>query len=74
MDSGSLSLRDYPTKTVHSSCTKCGRSGRYQKRTLIEKYGADIRLPDLRELIANCRHRDLHDACMCHFVDLVIMW
>jgi hypothetical protein len=70
MDSGSLSLRDYPTKTVHLSCRKCGRSGRYRKRTLIEQYGADIRLPDLREEIAKCKHRDLHDACMVRYVDL----
>ena len=30
---------------------RCGRSGQYRKQTLIERYGADIRLPDLREEI-----------------------
>jgi len=36
------------------SCEKCGRSGQYRKQKLIERYGADIRLPDLREEIAKC--------------------
>jgi hypothetical protein len=31
---------------------KCGRKGQYRKQTLIERYGRDIRLPDLREQIA----------------------
>ena len=36
-------------------CKKCGRHGRYQKATLIEKYGSDIVLPDLLALIAGDR-------------------
>jgi hypothetical protein len=72
MDSGSLSLRDYPTKTVRLSCAKCGRAGRYRKQTLIERYGADIGLPDLREQIARCRHRGMQDVCMVHYVDLLL--
>jgi hypothetical protein len=28
----------------------------YRKEKLIERYGADMRLPDLREEIAQCRH------------------
>jgi hypothetical protein len=68
---GSLSLRDYPTKTVRLSCAKCGRAGRYRKQKLIERYGADIRLPDLREEISQCERRgQMHDACMVHYVDL----
>jgi hypothetical protein len=36
------------------------------------RYGPDIRLPDLREEIAQCkRHGQMHDACMVHYVDLV---
>jgi hypothetical protein len=39
---------------------------------LIERYGADMRLPDLRQEIAQCkRHGQMHDACMVHYVDLV---
>ena len=36
------------------------------------RYGADIRLPDLREEIAKCdRHGKMHDACMVRYVDLI---
>jgi len=42
------------------------------EQKLIERYGADIRLPDLREEIAQCRHHgQTHDACMVRYVDLV---
>jgi len=67
---GSLLLRDYSGDIIRLSCDKCGRDGQYRKQTLIEQYGADIRLPDLREEIANCRHRGMHDACMVRYVDL----
>jgi hypothetical protein len=60
---GSLRLRDYPSEMVRLSCAKCGRSGQYRKQTLIDRYGADIRLPDLREEIAKCER---HDARRMH--------
>ena len=66
MATGSLQLREYPGEMVRLSCEKCRRSGQYRKQNLIEKYGADIRLPDLREEIAKC-----DDACMVRYVDLV---
>ena len=69
---GSLQLSEYPGDMVRLSCEKCGRSGQYRKQKLIERYGADIRLPDLREEIAQCRrHGQMHDACMVRYVDLV---
>jgi hypothetical protein len=51
---GSLEVSEYPGDMVRLSCAKCGRSGQYRKQNLIERYGADMRLPDLREEIANC--------------------
>ena len=54
------------------SYKKCGRSGQYKKQNLIARYGADIRLPDLREEIAQCdRHNKMHDACMVRYVNLI---
>jgi hypothetical protein len=44
-----------PGTMVRLCCEKCGRSGQYRKQKLIERYGADIRLPDLREEIAQCK-------------------
>jgi hypothetical protein len=69
---GSLQLHEYPTEVVRLSCAKCGRAGQYRKQNLIDRYGADIRLPDLREEIAQCkRHGQMHDACMVRYVDLI---
>jgi hypothetical protein len=69
---GSLQVRDYPCEIVRLSCPKCGREGQYRKEKLIERYGAGMRLPDLREEIAQCeRHGQTHDACMVRYVDLV---
>jgi hypothetical protein len=46
----------------------------YRKQNLIERYGADMRLPDLREEIAQCERRGLmHDACMVRYVDSAIL-
>ena len=68
---GSLQLSEYPGGVVRLSCDKCGRSGQYRKQKLIERYGADIRLPDLREEIAQCeRMGNMHDACMVHYLEL----
>jgi len=68
---GSLQLSEYPGDLVRLSCEKCGRSGQYRKQKLIERYGADIRLPDLREEIARCdRMGKMHDACMVRYVGL----
>jgi hypothetical protein len=69
---GSLTLQEYPADTVRLSCPKCGRDGQYRKQNLIERYGAEIPLPDLREEIAQCERRGLmHDACMVRYVDWV---
>jgi hypothetical protein len=58
----SLKLSEYPGDVVRFSSEKCG----------IERYGADMRLPDLRQEIAQCRHHgQMHDACMVRYVDLV---
>jgi hypothetical protein len=67
---GSLQLFEYPGDIVRP-CEKCGRSGQYRKQKLIERYGTDMRLPDLRQEIAQCRHRGMHTVCMARYVDLV---
>ena len=71
MAGGSLTLSEHPGDLVRLACEKCGRSGQYRKTKLIERYGAGIRLPDLREEIAQCeRARKMHDACRVHYVGL----
>jgi hypothetical protein len=39
-------FRESPADIVRLACTKCGRLGQYRKQKLIERYGANIRLPD----------------------------
>jgi hypothetical protein len=66
---GSLHLSEYPAELVRLSCAKCGCAGQYRKQNLIHRYGADVRLPDLREEIAQCERRGLmHDACMVRYL------
>ena len=49
-----------------------GARANIESRNLIERYGADIRLPDLREEIAKCeRQGKMYDACMVRYVDLI---
>ncbi len=48
--SGSPTTKDFPIDSIEVECKKCGRNGRYQKATLIEKYGSEIVLPNLLAL------------------------
>jgi hypothetical protein len=66
------SLAEYPGDIIRLSCSKCGRSGQYKKQNLIERYGTDARLPDLRQEIAQCERRgQMLDMCMVRYADLV---
>jgi hypothetical protein len=50
--SGALTLQDYPGDIVVVACPKSGRHGEYRKARLVAEHGADIRLPDLRAVLA----------------------
>jgi hypothetical protein len=64
---GSLTLSKHPGEIVQLKFEKCGRAGQYRKAALIKRFGADMRLPDLGEEIAQCdRHRHMHDPCRVH--------
>ena len=55
---GAPTIRDFPTDPIEVAYKKCGRNGRYRKAALIEKYGNDIRLPDLlASLAGDCDKR-----------------
>jgi hypothetical protein len=56
---------------VRLVCTRCGRRGQYRKATLLEQYGPDIPLPDLRHEIAQCERLDrLTGGCGVYYEDL----
>jgi len=57
IDQARYSFTNTSADVVRLSCEKCGPAGQYRKQKLIERYGADIRLPDLREEIARCERR-----------------
>ncbi len=70
MSNGSLSLAEYPAAMVRLTCSKCGRSGQYRKAAQIEKYGADVPLPDLlHKVAADCLKMDAlgNDPCEAHY-------
>ncbi len=45
-------LADYPFWTIRLTCRKCPRGGNYRKTTLVELYGPDANLIDLRLVLA----------------------
>jgi hypothetical protein len=71
-----LSLADVAarTDTLQIACTKCDRVGRYPLDTLIQRYGSEVRIPDLlRVLSAGCPMRESvspHALCGCHVSEL----
>ena len=55
---GSLTITQHPGDSIEIDCQKCGRSGRYRKAMLIEKYGSETVLPDLIGILASdCKFR-----------------
>jgi hypothetical protein len=71
MPNGSYSLAEFPLNMVELACDKCGRHGRLRKARLIEQYGPDIPLPDLRVAIAKCeRAGKMSDGCGVYYVAL----
>jgi hypothetical protein len=67
----SPALADFPHPMVRLACSRCSRRGQYRKAALIEEYGGENTLPDLRHLVTSCdRHGKLGDACGVYYQDL----
>jgi hypothetical protein len=47
-----VTLAEHPGDMVRLACTKCERRGQYRKATLIERYGGDANMVDLRLTLA----------------------
>jgi hypothetical protein len=54
MPRDALTLADVRSPSLTIVCEPCGRRGRYNVQRLIAKYGANVKLPDLRMILANC--------------------
>jgi hypothetical protein len=69
---GSFSLGEAAAQLnmLRLRCDKCGRSGQYRIDKLLDRYGPDIALPDLRHELAQCPHRqDMGNPCEVEYVD-----
>ena len=70
---GALTFGDLLGRLDHLEivCSKCDRRGRYRVRTLVDRHGADFKIPEWRvDLTRDCPRRrspGLADACaaMC---------
>jgi hypothetical protein len=72
MPNGAWSLREFPLPLVRVKCDKCQRMGQYHTAKLIERYGADMNMPELRHVLAQCpRRSNRSDPCMVIFTDRV---
>jgi hypothetical protein len=69
-------LRDVAERisVIEIRCTKCDRHGRMKLSTLIERYGADFAVPDLRTTLnAGCAHANamINQQCDLYFPQLM---
>jgi hypothetical protein len=52
------------------ACPACGRQGQYRIANLIERYGPDIAMPDLRHELAQCPRRTSYsEPCQVGYLD-----
>lgn len=71
-----MRLSAYPYVTVRIACSRCSRKGSYRLARLADKYGSEIELTRLLDMLAgDCKLHDvnrlnLYDRCGAHFVDL----
>jgi hypothetical protein len=67
-------LRDHPDDPIRFACRKCSRSGQYRKASLIERYGPDEDMTNLRlKVAAGCPRRienRILDLCRIYYPDL----
>ena len=72
----SLSLDDFSKRfqMLEVRCGKCTRSGRLSIDKLIDEYGREMSLPDLRKhLVGDCEHRTAarrNDQCQVFYPQL----
>ena len=68
MTKGAWTIGSYP---LGDSCAKCGRRGQYRRASLLDRYGPDMTMPELRHVLAQCsRRNNASDPCMVIFPDL----
>jgi hypothetical protein len=72
MPKDAYTLSDLREPALTIVCEPCGRRGRYNVQKLMAKYG-DVRLTDLRTIIANCPKAQaarIYDRCKVRYEGL----
>jgi hypothetical protein len=68
---GTLTVQTYPHDPVRVACRKCGRDGRYSRRSLVARFGADASMPDVLPKLTACPRRgNASDPCGVIYPDL----
>ena len=70
MPRDALTLADVHSPSLTLVCEPRGRRGRYNVQRLISAHGADMRLLDLKMILANCekaRSFSVYDRCKVKF-------
>jgi hypothetical protein len=70
MPRDAITLADVRSPMLAIVCEQCQRRGSYNLQRLIKKYGADVKLPDLRAMLADCpkaRAFSVYDRCKLRF-------
>ena len=69
MPYAALSPLDYPSDTI---TIRCDRTGGYRRATIIERFRADIGMPEVLARITQCprRERISGEGCRAVFVEL----
>jgi hypothetical protein len=52
MANGAWTLGEYPLLMVRISCAKCAGAGQYRRSKLIDRFGPDMSMPELRHELA----------------------
>jgi hypothetical protein len=77
---GAYTLEDLAARAsmLGVACKRCDRRGRLNVAKLIDRHGADARLPDLKEVLAgNCPKRGsaaIHDRCGVFYPGLPVLF
>jgi len=71
MSARTLTLALWPRAMVRLACQHCRRKGQYRKLSLIDQFGGDISMPELRQRLADCpRCNEPDKSCGAYFSDL----
>lgn len=67
--SGSHVLSEVRADRVEIECSECNRRGSYSTARLLEQYGPEMRIPDLKAELVTCPHLDdnLLNPCKAMF-------